>query len=118
MPVRRRELAYWPSRIRPAGYRRLAPIGTGPSVRENAAWDVRLNRRVAVKVLHAALAGDVGFLRRFGTEAQLAASLHHPNVVAVYDWGEDETPFMVLELLEGGSLRALLDAGARLSPAQ
>src|SRR5207237_6058150 len=83
-----------------------------------AAWAVRLSRRVAVKVLHAALAGDVGFLRRFGTEAQLAASLHHPNVVAVYDWGEDETPFMVLELLEGGSLRAALDAGARLSPAQ
>jgi serine/threonine-protein kinase len=73
---------------------------------------------VAVKVLHAALAGDAGFLRRFGAEAQLAASLHHPGVVAVYDWGEDDTPFMVLELLEGGSLRGLLDRGERLTTAQ
>jgi serine/threonine protein kinase/beta-lactam-binding protein with PASTA domain len=99
-------------------YRLVAPIGTGASGRVYAAWDVRLQRKVAVKVLHAALADDTGFLRRFGAEAQLAASLHHPNVVAVYDWGEDETPFMVLELLEGGSLRSLLDRGNRLSPSQ
>jgi serine/threonine-protein kinase len=88
---------------------------------------VRLQRKVAVKVLHAALADDAGFLRRFGAEAQLAASLHHPNIVAVYDWGEDTAslgtpqppaPFMVLELLEGGSLRSLLDRGDRLTPAQ
>src|SRR5207247_9043428 len=59
-----------------------------------------------------------GFLRRFRAEAQVAASLNHPNVMAVYDWGEDEVPFMVLELLTGGSLRGLLDAGARLSPSQ
>ncbi len=80
--------------------------------------DVRLRRRVAVKVLHAALAEDAGFLRRFRSEAQLAASLHHPNVMAVYDWGEDGVPFMVLELLAGGSLRGMLDRGTRLSPAQ
>jgi len=105
-------------RVLAGRYRLTAPIGTGASGRVYAAWDVRLRRRVAVKVLHAALADDAGFLRRFGTEAQLAASLHHPHVVAVYDWGEDETPFMVLELLEGGSLRALLDRGAHLTPAQ
>ncbi len=80
--------------------------------------DVRLRRRVAVKVLHAALAEDAGFLRRFRSEAQLAASLHHPNVMAVYDWGEDGVPFMVLELLAGGSLRSMLDRGTRLTPAQ
>jgi len=105
-------------RVLAGRYRLVAPIGTGASGRVYAAWDVKLQRRVAVKVLHAALADDAGFLRRFGAEAQLAASLHHPNIVAVYDWGEDETPFMVLELLEGGSLRALLDRGHRLSPAQ
>src|SRR5438270_13946518 len=108
-------------------YRLLAPIGSGGSGRVYVAADVRLRRRVAVKVLHAALADDTGFLRRFGAEAQLAASLHHPNVVAVYDWGEDAVsmgtpqapvPFMVLELLSGGSLRSLLDRGDRLSPAQ
>jgi len=105
-------------RVLAGRYRLVAPIGTGASGRVYAAWDVKLQRKVAVKVLHAALADDAGFLRRFGAEAQLAASLHHPNVVAVYDWGEDGTPFMVLELLEGGSLRALLDRGHRLTPAQ
>ena len=132
-------------RVLAGRYRLVAPIGTGASGRVYAAWDVKLQRRVAVKVLHAALADDTGFLRRFGAEAQLAASLHHPNVVAVYDWGEDAVslgtpqspgslgtpqspgslgtpqppgPFMVLELLEGGSLRSLLDRGDRLSPAQ
>ncbi|HTC82419.1 MAG TPA: serine/threonine-protein kinase, partial [Acidimicrobiia bacterium] len=105
-------------RVLAGRYRLVAPIGTGASGRVYAAWDVKLQRKVAVKVLHAALADDAGFLRRFGAEAQLAASLHHPNIVAVYDWGEDDTPFMVLELLEGGSLRSVLDRGDRLSPAQ
>jgi beta-lactam-binding protein with PASTA domain/tRNA A-37 threonylcarbamoyl transferase component Bud32 len=99
-------------------YRLLAPIGAGASGRVYVATDVRLRRRVAVKVLHAALADDAGFLRRFRAEAQLAASLHHPNIMAVYDWGEDEVPFMVLELLAGGSLRGMLDEGIRLTPAQ
>jgi len=115
-------------RVLAGRYRLVAPLGTGASGRVYAAWDVRLQRKVAVKVLHAALADDAGFLRRFGAEAQMAASLHHPNVVAVYDWGEDTVssgtartpgqPFMVLELLEGGSLRSLLDRGDRLTPAQ
>jgi beta-lactam-binding protein with PASTA domain/tRNA A-37 threonylcarbamoyl transferase component Bud32 len=99
-------------------YRLLAPIGAGASGRVYVATDVRLRRRVAVKVLHAALADDAGFLRRFRAEAQLAASLHHPHIMAVYDWGEDEVPFMVLELLAGGSLRGMLDEGIRLTLAQ
>jgi serine/threonine-protein kinase len=99
-------------------YRLLAPIGTGGSGRVYVADDVHLRRRVAVKVLHGALADDAGFLRRFRAEAQLAASLHHPNITTVYDWGEDAVPFMVLELLSGGSLRGMLDEDVRLSPAQ
>src|SRR5262249_17886595 len=99
-------------------YRLLAPIGAGASGRVYVAADVRLRRRVAVKVLHAALADDAGFLRRFRAEAQLAASLHHPNIMGVYDWGQDEVPFMVLELLPGGSLGGMLDEGIRLAPAQ
>jgi beta-lactam-binding protein with PASTA domain len=99
-------------------YRLLAPIGTGGSGHVYVADDVHLRRRVAVKVLHGALGDDAGFLRRFRTEAQLAASLHHPNITTVYDWGEDSVPFMVLELLSGGSLRGMLDEGVRLSPAQ
>jgi serine/threonine-protein kinase len=93
-------------------------IGTGASGRVYVAEDTRLRRRVAVKVLHAALAEDASFLRRFRAEAQLAASLQHPHIVTVHDWGEDDVPFMVLELLEGGSLRAMLDDGTRLTVSQ
>src|SRR5262245_27548650 len=106
-------------RVLAGRYRLLGSIGAGASGRVYVADDVRLRRRVAVKVLHGALAEDAGFLRRFRSEAQHAAALHHPHIVAVYDWGEDAgLPFMVLELLQGGSLRALLDAGGRLSPSQ
>jgi serine/threonine-protein kinase len=105
-------------RVLAGRYRLLAAIGTGASGRVYAAEDIRLRRRVAVKVLHSALAEDVGFLRRFRAEAQVAAGLHHPNIMAVYDWGEDEQPFMVVELLEGGSLRTMLDRGNLLTIAQ
>jgi serine/threonine-protein kinase len=105
-------------RVLSGRYRLLTAIGAGASGRVYLAEDVRLRRRVAVKVLHTALAGDAGFLRRFRSEAQVAASLHHPNVMTVYDWGDDDVPFMVLELLVGGSLRGVLDAGTRLSPSQ
>jgi len=105
-------------RVLAGRYRLLTPIGGGAGGRVYVADDVALRRRVAVKVLHEALAGDTTFLRRFRSEAQLAASLHHPQIMAVHDWGEDDVPFMVTELLGGGSLRGLLDRGDRLSPAQ
>jgi beta-lactam-binding protein with PASTA domain len=105
-------------RVLAGRYRLLAPIGTGASGRVYRAEDTRLRRSLAVKVLHLALAEDAGFLRRFRAEAQLAASLSHPHVMTVYDWGEDDVPFMAVELLEGGSLRAMLDAGNLLSPGQ
>src|SRR5258708_27519074 len=93
-------------------------VGTGASGRVYVAEDTRLRRRVAVKVLHAALAEDAAFLRRFRAEAQLAASLHHPHIVTVHDWGDDDMPFMVLELLEGGSLRSILDQDTQLTVSQ
>src|SRR3954463_2459075 len=105
-------------RVLAGRYLLQSAIGTGASGRVYVADDTRLRRRVAIKVLHAALAEDSGFLRRFRAEAQVAASLNHPNVMAVYDWGDDDVPFMVLELLTGGSLRSLLDSGARLSASQ
>ena len=100
-------------------YRLIAPVGTGASALVFLADDTRLRRRVAVKLLHQALADDESFLRRFRAEAQSAAALNHPHILAVYDWGEDEhEPFLVTEYLGGGSLRAMLDSGARLDPAQ
>jgi len=100
-------------------YRLTRPLGTGASAHVYVAEDVTLRRRVAVKVLHPALADDEAFLRRFQAEARVVAALRHPNIVRVYDWGNDSgSPFLVMELLEGGSLRGLLDRGQRLSPAQ
>ena len=102
-------------------YRLVAPIGTGASAQVHLADDVRLGRRVAVKVLHPALAADETFLRRFRAEARAAASLSHPNIMAVYDWGDGEhsdAPYLVLELLSGGSLRSMLDTGHQLSLSQ
>jgi serine/threonine-protein kinase len=104
-------------------YRLVAPIGIGTSSRVFLAVDTQLRRRVAVKLLHAALAADDAFLRRFRAEARAAGALSHPNIVAVYDWGEDETdegmvPYLVTEYLGGGSLRRILDRGRPLSPSQ
>jgi beta-lactam-binding protein with PASTA domain/tRNA A-37 threonylcarbamoyl transferase component Bud32 len=100
-------------------YRLLAPIGTGASAHVFLAEDVSLRRRVAVKVLHPALADDDGFVRRFRAEARASAALSHPNVMAVFDWGDDgETLYLVCEHLGGGSLRAVLDRGHRLTPSQ
>jgi eukaryotic-like serine/threonine-protein kinase len=104
-------------------YRLLAPVGTGASATVFMADDVQLQRRVAVKILHPTLAEDAAFLKRFRAEAQAAAALSHPNVMAVYDWGQDgeasnSTPYLVLEYLAGGSLRSMLDRGRQLSPSQ
>ena len=106
-------------RVLSGRYRLIAPLGTGASAQVYLADDVRLRRRVAVKLLHAALADDETFLRRFRAEAQAAAALSHPNIVAVYDWGDDDgTPYLVTEHLGGGSLRSILDGGTRLTPSQ
>jgi serine/threonine-protein kinase len=100
-------------------YRLLAVVGAGASAQVFAADDTRLGRRVAVKLLHPALAGDATFLRKFQAEARLAASLNHRNVLHVYDWGDENgVPYLVLEYLGGGSLRSLLDTGRLLSPQQ
>ncbi|MBU6328831.1 MAG: serine/threonine protein kinase, partial [Acidobacteria bacterium] len=99
-------------------YRLLAPIGTGASATVYLSDDVVLRRRVAVKVLHDALADDPSFLKRFRAEAQSAAALNHPNVMAVHDWGQGDVPYLVTEMLDGGSLRSMLDRGARLDLAQ
>jgi serine/threonine-protein kinase len=100
-------------------YRLTRPLGVGASAHVYVAEDVSLRRRVAIKVLHPGLAGDEAFGRRFAAEAQVVAALRHPNILRVYDWGEDDgCPYLVMDLLEGGSLRALLDRGELLSPAQ
>jgi beta-lactam-binding protein with PASTA domain len=100
-------------------YRLLSALGTGASAHVFLAEDVSLQRHVAVKVLQPGLATDEAFLKRFGAEARSVASLNHPHVLRVFDWGEDtDGPYLVLEYLGGGSLRDLLDRGVRLSHSQ
>ena len=100
-------------------YRLVTPLGTGASAHVYLADDVSLKRQVAIKVLHPALAGDQAFLKRFRAEARAVAALNHPNVLAVYDWGEQNgEPYLVLEYLAGGSLRQIFDSGTLLTPEQ
>src|SRR5271165_62665 len=100
-------------------YRLLSALGTGASAHVYLAEDVSLQRHVAVKVLQPALASDEAFLKRFRAEARSVASLNHPHVLRVFDWGDDaDGPYLVLEYLGGGSLRDLLDRGVRLTHSQ
>jgi tRNA A-37 threonylcarbamoyl transferase component Bud32 len=79
------------------------------------AEDRVLERRVAVKILHRQFAEDPGFVERFRREAQAAAPLSHPNIVAVHDWGQDgDTYFMVMEFVEGRDLRTVIGSEGAL----
>jgi eukaryotic-like serine/threonine-protein kinase len=81
------------------------------------ATDTRLDRRVAVKVMHPGLAEDPDFVARFNREARASARLSHPDIVAVYDQGEDDgQAFLVMEYVPGATLRAVLRDRGRLSP--
>lgn len=72
------------------------------------AEDTLLGRKVAVKVLHEQFARDEAFVARFRREAQAAANLNHPNIVSIYDWGQEgSTYFMVMELIDGRTLREI-----------
>jgi len=91
-------------------YRLAAELGAGASAHVYLADDTRLRRPVALKILHPGLSGDPTFRRRLVSEAHSAATLNHPNIVHVYDWGDEpEGLYLVLEYLEGGSLRDLLE---------
>ncbi len=83
------------------------------------ATDLRLERRVAVKVMHGHLADDSAFRDRFIQEARSAARLAHPNVVNVFDQGQDsDMAYLVMEYLPGMTLRELLQEYERLTPEQ
>ena len=83
------------------------------------AQDTLLNRAVALKILYPELSADPLFVERFRREAQAAANLSHPNIVPVFDWGEDRgTYFIVMELVEGTSLAEMLRGSATISSAR
>jgi serine/threonine-protein kinase len=88
-------------------------IAQGGMAEVYLAHDQLLNRPVALKALFPEYAREPSFVERFRREAQAAANLNHPNIVAIYDWGqEDGTYFIVMEYVEGRSLRDLIRAEA------
>src|SRR5271169_1179352 len=94
-------------------YEILAPVGEGGMGEVYRARDTRLNRSVAIKVLPQTIAADPDRMQRFEQEARSIAALNHPNILAIYDVGvQDGTSYMVMELLEGETLRERLSHGA------
>ena len=103
-------------------------LGRGGMAVVHAGRDVRLGRQVAIKMLRADLARDPAFQARFRREAQSAAGLNHPSIVAVYDTGEDvvpgiggadeHIPFIIMEHVSGRTLREILHDTDRQTPAQ
>jgi serine/threonine protein kinase len=100
-------------------------IGRGGMAEVYEGTDRRLNRKVAIKVLRPDLARDPMFQERFRREAQSAAGLNHPNIVAIYDTGEDlitsgesqiSVPYIVMEFVDGVTLRQMLTNGPRILP--
>src|SRR5271170_7767211 len=93
-------------------YEVVAQIGAGGMGEVYRARDSRLGRDVAIKVLPASFSADPDRLQRFAQEARSAAALSHPNILAIFDIGEDKgAPYVVSELLEGETLRDRLRNG-------
>jgi eukaryotic-like serine/threonine-protein kinase len=100
-------------------YQIVARVASGGMGEVFRAHDPVLDRDVALKVLHNALAQDSGFIERFRREARSAGMLSHPNIVAVHDWGETgDTYFMIMEFIRGPNLRTVLMKNGPLAPAQ
>ncbi len=97
-------------------------LGYGGMAEVHRSRDLRLGRDVAIKVLRSDLARDAGFQARFRREAQNSAALNHPAIVAVYDTGQDSdgnggnVPYIVMEYVEGQTLKEVLTAETRLMP--
>ena len=100
-------------------YQLIRQMATGGMASIYEALDTRLDRKVAVKIMHPHLAQDEQFVERFIREAKAAAALSHPNIVAVQDqgWNQNGTPaiFLVMEMIEGHTLREYLNEQGSLS---
>ncbi len=93
-------------------YEIVAPLGAGGMGEVYGARDTRLDRSVAIKILPAAFSADSDRLHRFEQEARSASALNHPNIVTIYELGEDNsTRYIAMELVEGKTLRELIGSG-------
>src|SRR5438105_13900360 len=98
-------------------YRLTAPLGECGMSTLWRAVDQQLDREVAVKILRPQYSADPGFAARFRQEARSVASLTHPNIVSVYDYGTDAegaTQYIVMQLVEGRDLAAILKERGRI----
>ena len=94
------------------GYRLLDKVGEGAFGSVFRAIQPQVEREVAIKAIHAELANQPDFVRRFEREAQLVARLEHPHIVPLYDyWREPDAAYLVMRFLRGGNLEDLLRAG-------
>ncbi|MFI7060717.1 Stk1 family PASTA domain-containing Ser/Thr kinase [Kribbella sp. NPDC050124] len=106
-------------RVLDGRYRVGARVAKGGMATVYQALDMRLDRVVALKVMHDGLGDDAQFARRFVAEARAAARLSHPNVVAVFDQGDDDgTLFLAMEYIPGRTLRDVIREQAPLSPSR
>jgi serine/threonine-protein kinase len=97
-------------------YRVERSVGRGGMAEVFLARDILLDRPVALKVLFPEFANDATFVERFRREAQSAANLSHPNIVAVYDWGKvNNTYFIAMEFVQGRTLASLLNDKGKLT---
>ena len=97
-------------------YEIVSKIGTGGMADVYKAMDHKLNRFVAVKVLKPEFREDATFVKKFRSEAQAAAGLTHPNIVNVFDVGDDEgVYYIVMELIEGITLKEYISKKGKLS---
>lgn len=93
-------------------YQIVAQLGQGGMATVYKAYHGKLDRYVAIKVMHPAFKGDDTFLARFEREAQIVAKLEHPHIVQVYDYAEYEgQPYLVMKFIEGRTLKRILSAG-------
>ena len=100
-------------------YKIVRHLARGGMAEVYVAHDLLLDRPVALKVLFPEYASNHAFVERFRGEARHAANLNHPNIVAVYDWGEEgQTYFIVMEYIEGSTIRELILKHRRLAPKQ
>ena len=100
-------------------YEIQSSVGAGGMGEVYRAHDARLNRAVAIKVLPASFSADRDRLQRFSQEARAAAALNHPNILSIFDIGEEQgAPYVVSELLEGETLRDRLRTGPLFASAR
>src|SRR6202044_3053834 len=98
-------------------YELQSQVARGGTAQVYLARDIILGRPVALKVLFPELSTDSAFVERFRREAQAAASISHPNIVPVYDWGEsDDTYFIVMEYVDGKPLSSIIHTQAPVNP--